>query len=427
VEKRRALERITAEAKAQDEKVNSILRRQQALKKRQREELFEMEKEVKMELETKLLIDEEVKNGRVHVPGMGGYRMKCGADGCMGYVNEECMCVVCGMETCEECWKVKGGGDGSEDDGMYVRIRLSLTWVGRLANRTANTGVVRMCSEDLSWVKVTSTVGAAHECDDADVKTVELLKATARQCPGCGVPIIRANGCDQMHCIACRHTFSWEAGTAEVGRVHNPEFYQMEREGRRGFMEREVGDVPCGGLPSHHEIASALSGQSKSMVDYWWNVVKVADTISRTSALQYTTSATDRDYKVLHVEVVLGNLSMEKFRRRVRQRVEERVVKEKIRPVLDTLVVCVQDLTNRLMNEGIAAKRVMVRWGGRDVSRRAPINDDMLRHELMVTVHAANEELIKISEYHGRRVPVITTDFTMVNHPIVPLIRYVRV
>lgn len=425
MERRREVERISAEVKAQDEKVTNAIRKQREMKKRHREEMREMEREVQLEYDAKLLMEGELRNSRSHVSGRGGYRMKCGLTGCMGYVNMECKCAVCGRETCDSCWKVKDEMvEGSGD--LHVSVKTSLTWVGRLANRSASLGVMRKY-EDTPWVKVRLTIGAEHRCDEADVSTVALIKSTARQCPNCGVSISRIDGCDQMHCVACRHTFSWTSGAAEVGHIHNPEHFRMERDGRRGFMERDIRDVPCGGLPTRNELVFALSGQTGDMVEYWWNVVRVAESVVSISASQYMITACDSDYTNMHVDVVMGNLSMEKFRRRVRQRVEDRVVKDKVRPILSTWVQCVQDMTTRLMTEGRSVGRMMIRHDGRYVSRRVQLDDELKRSELMAMVEAANKELANISVYHGRRVPVIPTNYIRVDYPLVQMMRYVSV
>ena len=36
-----------------------------------------------------------------------------------------------------------------------------------------------------------------------------MLGGTVKKCPHCGVPIEREEGCAQMMCRRCRHTFCW--------------------------------------------------------------------------------------------------------------------------------------------------------------------------------------------------------------------------
>ena len=90
-----------------------------------------------------------------------------------------------------------------------------------------------------------------HTCDPDAVATAKLIKNTTRPCPRCGERVAHAGGCDQMWCVVptCHTVFSWKTGKIQVGGViHNPHFYQYQRR-NGGLGARNVGDVPCGGLP----------------------------------------------------------------------------------------------------------------------------------------------------------------------------------
>ena len=68
------------------------------------------------------------------------------------------------------------------------------------------------------------------------------------------------SNCDQMWCTSCKTAWSWRTGEVDHGPVHNPHWYQWQRQQQeRGAVERELGDVPCGGVPHMTEIRHAVS------------------------------------------------------------------------------------------------------------------------------------------------------------------------
>ena len=60
------------------------------------------------------------------------------------------------------------------------------------------------------------------------------------------------HNCDQMFCTSCHTAFSWRTGRIELGRIHNPHYYEYQR--RNGQLNREIGDVQCGGMPLMHRV-----------------------------------------------------------------------------------------------------------------------------------------------------------------------------
>ena len=99
---------------------------------------------------------------------------------------------------------------------------------------------------------VVLTDKAAHVCVESDKLSAELIKKETRPCPTCGERIYKVSGCDQMFCTSrrgdavCGTAFSWITGKVETGTIHNPHFYELQQ--RTGVV-RNVGDVPCGGMP----------------------------------------------------------------------------------------------------------------------------------------------------------------------------------
>jgi hypothetical protein len=99
--------------------------------------------------------------------------------------------------------------------------------------------------------------GDEHTCDQNNVDTVALLKKDTKPCPSCGTMIFKISGCSQMWCPDCHTAFDWNTMRIETGRIHNPHYYEFQRNGG-GPGNRENGDIPCGGLPSVMELMDFL-------------------------------------------------------------------------------------------------------------------------------------------------------------------------
>lgn len=104
-----------------------------------------------------------------------------------------------------------------------------------------------------------ATRDGEHECKKEDVDTIALLRDNTRPCPKCHQGIYKVSGCDQMWCTACHTCFSWNTGNILNGTVHNPHFYEFQRQLGNGVAPRVAGDIPCGGVPTLHQMRDRLS------------------------------------------------------------------------------------------------------------------------------------------------------------------------
>lgn len=143
-------------------------------------------------------------------------RVKCPLDDCRGYLNRGSVCGVCEKNVCRKCMEELVDG---------------------------------------------------HTCDPNTVETLKAIKKESRACPGCGTMVSKIDGCDQMWCTipTCHTAFSWRTGKQVTGHIHNPHYIQFQNEYANGGMDRDIQDVPCGGMPGYGEIISAL--RSMRMVD----------------------------------------------------------------------------------------------------------------------------------------------------------------
>ena len=128
---------------------------------------------------------------------------RCPVNECRGFLSTRWKCQICDNNICPDCNEVKQGDD--------------------------------------------------HTCDPNNVETVALLKKDTKPCPSCGTMIFKISGCSQMWCPDCHTAFDWNTMRIETGKIHNPHYYEFQRNGG-GQANRENGDIPCGGIPSLIEI-----------------------------------------------------------------------------------------------------------------------------------------------------------------------------
>ena len=100
-----------------------------------------------------------------------------------------------------------------------------------------------------------------HICKAEDIETAKLIRQETRPCPNCSALIYKIDGCDQMWCVKCKTAFSWTSGRIETGRVHNPHFYEWQRQTADGDeIPRVVEEDACHVF--YHQVAYACDPAS---------------------------------------------------------------------------------------------------------------------------------------------------------------------
>ena len=147
---------------------------------------------------------------------------QCPGEGCRGFLSTQWRCRICSLYVCSKCHAIKG----------HVPKGIKPT----------------AAFED-------------HICNENDIKTVNMLHKDTKACPSCGIPIHKISGCDQMWCTQCKVAFSWRTGRRVNGVIHNPHFYQYQRDNGGGVAPRVPGDIRCGGLPVNWQFRQKLRSE----------------------------------------------------------------------------------------------------------------------------------------------------------------------
>eukprot|EP00884_Botryococcus_braunii_P014317 jgi/Botrbrau1/22887/Bobra.0065s0040.2 len=213
----------------------------------------------------------------------------CPAPSCRGFLNLEFHCALCGADTCQHCHEVKSGE-------------------------------------------------AVHVCQPEAVSTVRLLGKDTRPCPVCRAPIHRTDGCDHMWCTMCHTPFSWDTGRILRGHFQNPHLIaSMER------PPREIGDIPCGGLPLDHEIPDESTLKAKL------EMLRLVQAHILPGVL--------RDLRVenseLRVQYLRNNLTEKQFLRRIRARERATEKNREIAQVLSAFLNAGVDILQRYLAKEI--------------------------------------------------------------------------
>ena len=153
--------------------------------------------------------------------------MKCPFEGCRGFLSSAWKCGTCQKFFCAECHAEKAG---HQDE--------------------------------------------THVCNPDAKATAAMIRQETKPCPKCGIRISKIDGCDQMWCVSCQTTFSWNTGQILLNTVvHNPHYYEYLRR-TNGAIPREAGDVPCGGLPNAYlftrlvmEIPTLQAAEKTELLD----------------------------------------------------------------------------------------------------------------------------------------------------------------
>ena len=148
-----------------------------------------------------------------------------------------------------------------------------------------------------------------HTCDKKIVENVKFLRKDTKPCPKCSVPIHKIDGCDSMWCTQCHIGFSWRTGDEETGSVHNPHAIRWLRE--HGGQERNIEDIPCGGLVSINSITMNIFDRSAATT-----IECIYRTVAEVNALLVGCIADD-EFEGLRADYILGIIPEKMWRQKI--------------------------------------------------------------------------------------------------------------
>jgi hypothetical protein len=235
--------------------------------------------------------------------------MRCPAADCRGFLSTSYKCGVCEGHTCSDCLEVLG----CEGE-----------------------------SSNLTQMK------AAHTCNPQSVESAKAIKKETRPCPKCGSRIFKIDGCDQMWCTVegCGTAFSWNTGQIASGRVHNPHYYEWLRRNGGGQAPREIGDIPCGGIPEIWAFSRGLLGNHFISTMEKNTILEVhRSTLDLEARLQvYPARQPNLVNKDLNVRYLINAISEEEWQRLLEHAEARFIRRREIGQILQTVVTATSDI-----------------------------------------------------------------------------------
>ena len=240
---------------------------------------------------------------------------KCPDEHCRGFLSSAWKCGICSKWACPECHEIKGENRDSE-----------------------------------------------HTCNPDSLATAKLLSKDSRSCPGCGVQITKIEGCDQMWCPQCHTAFSWKTGKKEIGVVHNPHFYEWQRRNNGGVAPRVAGDLPCGGIPSYHNLRNNLRAACFIVSDMEKVLTfhRILNHIQQVDLQRYHNVFNPADNEDLRIHYLLNVIGPEYLKSEIQKREKRREKERAIRRALEVLVQAGIDILQRIIAEEEVAKKLKI-------------------------------------------------------------------
>jgi len=272
------------------------------------EDLLQRKRELKKEMKK---IDEEIymiryqHNIKTPLERETRFIKACPRVDCRGFLSSAWKCGTCEEYACSKCHEPKNGREDTE-----------------------------------------------HVCDEDTVSTLKFLSLDTKPCPQCASLIHKIEGCDQLWCTQCHTAFSWKKGTIETGKIHNPHFYEWQRERNGGEAPRDVGDIRCGGGIEYYVIDRFVRNW-KNIIGFRnkvTNIQRLVDHIRIVEIPKYPMSVIGHDEDSdLRVRYLMGELDDNNWKRLLKNRTKRREKNNDVNAVLNMFSTVGEDIMRRMV------------------------------------------------------------------------------
>jgi len=199
---------------------------------------------------------------------------------------------------------------------------------------------------------------AEHTCDPGNVETAKLLAKDTKACPKCAAMIFKISGCAQMFCTQCHTVFSWQTGQVETGRIHNPHYYEYQRQINNGEAPREIGDAVCGGMPDVRVVQNKLykiyNKRTYARIDF------VCQLHAHIEIMELPRFRVDgvQDNRDLRIQYLLNDIDEDAFKKQLQSREKQNNKNREILMVLQMFLDTSADIMRRFVADAKTVQNV---------------------------------------------------------------------
>jgi len=157
------------------------------------------------------------------------------------------------------------------------------------------------------------------------------------------------------NCTECHTTFSWNTGKIETGVVHNPHFYQWQRDQNGGVAPRVPGDGPldvCGGLPMYQTVSRVMHNRGDE-IPLWENMHRAVNHIRHVVTPRYPATRRQADNSDLRVSFLMKDITEAHWLKQLQMRQKRSEKCRDVYQILDMLTNALTDMFTRYVSQPV--------------------------------------------------------------------------